>query len=318
MGASRILIIIILLLALIASGTSVADAGNSTITPEQYGAELDRLLAATQRLDKTGPPISELLKELPPAWQVQTREKKFEISTDGLARDFERLHQRFDPELQQSICEQLIGLRADLAAYEKAPRDISRQRAILAGIVARPEFHDLHGPSWSERLKQRFIEALLFFLRRFLPVSAIPTVGRILVYSLLAIAVLVLALWLYRSLRRGAATERVVPPVLPVSAKEWTVWMSEAREAARRADWRDAIHLSYWAGISYLEVAGMWRPDRARTPREYLRLLPSSSEYRPALQALTGDFEVVWYGKQEADAQAFSRALERLEQLGCR
>ena len=137
------------------------------MTPEQYGAELDRLLAATQQLGKTGPPISELLKELPPAWQVQTREKKFEISTDGLARDFERLHQRFDPELQQSICEQLTGLRADLAAYEKAPSDISRQRAILAGIVARPEFHDLHGPSWSERLKQRFIEALLFFLRRF-------------------------------------------------------------------------------------------------------------------------------------------------------
>jgi hypothetical protein len=62
----------------------------------------------------------------------------------------------------------------------------------------------------------------------------------------------------------------------------------------------------------------MWPPDRARTPREYLRLLPWSSGYQPALTALTRDFEVVWYGKQEADAQAFSRALERLEQLGCR
>ena len=318
MIASRIFIIIILLLALTAAATCVADAGNSAMTPEQYGAELDRLLSATQQLDKTGPPISELLKELPPAWQVQTRGKRFEISTDRLARDLRRLHQRFDPELQKSICEQLTGLRADLAAYEKAPGDTTRQRAILAGIVARPEFHDLHGPGWSERLKQRFMEALLFFLRRFLPLSVIPTVGRILVSSLLGIAMLVLALWLYRSLRRGVATERVVPAVLPVSAKEWTVWMSEAREAARRENWRDAIHLSYWAGISYLEVAGMWRPDRARTPREYLRLLPSSSEYEPALKALTGDFEVVWYGKQEADAQAFSRALERLEQLGCR
>jgi hypothetical protein len=307
-----------LLLALTVSVTCVADTGNSAMTPEQYGAELDRLLTATQQLGEAGPPISELRKELPPVWQVQTRERKFAIPTDGLARDLRRLHQRFDPELQKSICEQLRGLRADLAAYEKAPRDISRQRAILAGIVARREFHDLHGPSWSERLKQRFVEALLYFLRRFLPVSAIPTVGRILVYSLLGIAMLVLALWLYRSLRRGAATERVVPPVLPVSAKEWTVWMAEARAAALQGNWRDAIHLSYWAGISFLEIAGMWRPDRARTPREYLRLLPSSSGYQPALTALTRDFEVVWYGKQEADAQAFSRALERLEQLGCR
>jgi Domain of unknown function (DUF4129) len=316
MIASRIFIV--LLLALTASVTCVAEAGNSAMTPEQYGAELDRLLAATEQLGETGPPISELPKELPRAWQVETRGMKFAISTDRLARDLRRLHQRFDPELQKSIGEQLRGLRADLAAYEKAPSDISRQRAILAGIVARREFHDLHGPSWGERLKQRLVQALLFFLRRFLPRSVIPTVGRILVYSLLGIAILVLALWLYRSLRRGAATERVVPPVLPVSAKEWTVWMSEAREAALRGNWRDAIHLSYWAGISFLEVAGMWRPDRARTPREYLRLLPSSSEYQPALTALTRDFEVVWYGKQEADAQAFSRALERLEQLGCR
>lgn len=288
------------------------------MTPDEYGAELDRLLAATQQLAEAGPPIPELLKELPPAWQVQTGEKKFAIPTDGLARDLRRLRRRFDPELQKSICEQLRDLRADLAAYERAPGDISQQRAILAAIVARREFHDLHGPSWSDRLKQRFVEALFFFLRRFLSLSVIPTVGRILVYSLLGLAMLVLALWLYRSLRRGAAAEPVVPPVLPVSAKEWTVWMSEAREAALRGDWREAIHLSYWAGISFLEIAGMWPPDRARTPREYLRLLPWSSGYQPALTALTRDFEVVWYGKQEADAQAFSRALERLEQLGCR
>jgi hypothetical protein len=307
-----------LLLALSVSVTCAADAGNSAMTPEQYGAELDRLLAAAQQLSQAGPPIPELLKELPPAWQVQTRGKKFAIPTDGLARDLRRLHRRFDPELQKSICEQLRGLRADLAAYENSPSDISRQRAILGAIVARREFHDLHGPSWSERLKQRFVEALFSFLRRFFPLSVIPTVGRILVYSLLGIAMLVLALWIYRRLRRAAATERVVPAVLPVSAKEWTVWMSEARAAGLRGNWREAIHLSYWAGISFLEVAGMWPPDRARTPREYLRLLPPASGYQPPLTALTRDFEVVWYGKQEADAQAFSRALERLEQLGCR
>ena len=138
----------------------------------------------------------------------------------------------------------------------------------------------LAGASASSRGSSRLCS---FSCDDFSRVSVIPTVGRILVYSLLGIAMLVLALWLYRSLRRGAATERVVPPVLPVSAKEWTVWMAEAREAALRGNWRDAIHLSYWAGISFLEIAGMWRPDRARTPREYLRLLPSASEYQPAL-----------------------------------
>jgi hypothetical protein len=46
-------------------------------------------------------------------------------------------------------------------------------------------------------------------------------------------------------------------------------------------------------------------------------LLPSSSEHHPTLMALTRSFEVVWYGKQEADADAFSQTLAQLEKLGC-
>jgi Domain of unknown function (DUF4129) len=62
----------------------------------------------------------------------------------------------------------------------------------------------------------------------------------------------------------------------------------------------------------------MWRPDSARTPREYLRLLPSASEYRPALADLTRGFELVWYGTQPADSRAFARTMAQLEELGCR
>ena len=61
-------------------------------------------------------------------------------------------------------------------------------------------------------------------------------------------------------------------------------------------EWRDAIHLAYWAGISFLERQGFWKPDRARTPREYLRL-SLRSEYRETLRALTQIFELAWYAK---------------------
>ena len=126
--------------------------------------------------------------------------------------------------------------------------------------------------------------------------------------------------WVHRlpdHLARKESTE-VIPTDLPVSAKEWAIWLAEARAAAAKGEWRDAIHLAYWAGISFLERQGFWKPDRARTPREYLRLLSASSEHRETLAALTRIFELAWYAKRGAGEADFSRTLAELEKLGCR
>jgi hypothetical protein len=122
---------------------------------------------------------------------------------------------------------------------------------------------------------------------------------------------------MYRSLRDGTRLETIMPVAMPVSAKEWPIWMSEARAAASRGEWRDAIHLAYWGGISFLEAGGAWRPDLARTPREYLRLLPATSAQHPTLHALTVRLEGVWYGMQTASADGFEQTLAELERLGC-
>ena len=94
--------------------------------------------------------------------------------------------------------------------------------------------------------------------------------------------------------------------------------MSEAQEAAASGLWREAVHLAYWAGISFLEEGSAWRPDKARTPREYLRLLPAASEHRSALSALTRQLEVTWYGNDPAGPDTFSETVTLLENLGCR
>src|ERR1035438_7184698 len=83
--------------------------------------------------------------------------------------------------------------------------------------------------------------------------------------QLIGLAVLALGYLAYRTIWRGNEFEGLVPKDIPISAKEWTIWLSEARTAAARGEWRDAIHLAYWAGISFLERQGMWKPDRART-----------------------------------------------------
>jgi hypothetical protein len=142
-------------------------------------------------------------------------------------------------------------------------------------------------------------------------------ISDILVYGLIVGAVIAVAYWMYRSLRDSTRLETIMPVNIPVSGKDWPVWLFEARTKAAMGEWRDAVHLAYWGGISFLEAQGSWRPDRARTPREYLRLLPATSSHQPALRALTMRLEGVWYGMQVAGPDSFEQTLAELERLGC-
>ena len=306
----------ILLMALIVVLPCLA-VSPAALTPDQYRAELDHLLVLTDQLDQPGAPIPELINRLPSAWRVGTDRGTFEVSTEWLRDDLAELEHTYDQALVNKIRGRLTHQRSDLDAYQKSPNDISRQRAIITAILSRPEFQDLHGPTWIDRLQQRFIQFLIRLFGRAITSSIFSNVGKFFVYGLMLVAFLALAYWVYRSIRTTAKVETILPGSLPVSAREWRVWLADAREAAQHGNWRDAIHLAYWAGISFLESQGVWRPDSARTPREYLRLMPTANQHRPVLAELTRKFELVWYAGQPADAQAFSQTLEELEKLGC-
>lgn len=296
-----------------------ADSDSSgSLTTDQYRAELDRLSTATQQLDSSGSETPQELHALPQSWRVHAEQKDFEISAEGLKRDVRRYDQEKSIATATAIRARVESLRRDLDGFEKSPADASASRRDLNSILARPEFSEVRGPTWLDRLKQRLTLFVLGALERLFRSSAIPTISKFFIYGLMGLAVLALAYIAYRSILVGNKYETVVPADLPVSAKEWTVWLSEARAAAAKSQWRDAIHLAYWAGISFLERQGSWKPDRARTPREYLRLISNESGHRATLTSLTRIFEIAWYAKREASELTFSQTLEELEKLGCR
>ena len=308
----------ILAFCLIASVVCRADAAaGDAMTAVEYRAELDQLLSATQQLDSSGGPIPQPLHDLPESWRVSEDQREFEISTEGLKRDVRRYESEKNATTAGAISARLQSLRRDLDGFEKPPADASANRTELNSILARPEFRDVQGPTWFDRFKQRLLGYIFHLLQMLFQSSAIPTISKFFVYGLIGLAVLALGYLAYRTIWRGNEFEGLVPKDIPISAKEWTIWLSEARAAAARGEWRDAIHLAYWAGISFLERQGMWKPDRARTPREYLRLLSSSSEHRETLTALTRIFELAWYAKRDASENTFSQTLAELEKLGC-
>lgn len=316
MTAWRIYILACLLLASVLCRADAA--AGSALTPDEYRAELDRLLSASQHLDSSGSPTPAAFEHLPESWHVHADHQEFEIQTEGLKRDVRRYEKDKNAANALAIRRRIESLRSEIDGFEKTPADVSASRAELNSILAGRDFRAVSGPTWLDRLKQRLLEFVLRILRHVIRATAIPTVGKSLVYILMGLALAALLYIAYRSIFRGREMDEVVPKDVPVSAKEWAIWLAEARAAAAKGEWRDAIHLAYWAGISFLERQGLWKPDRARTPREYLRLLSGTSEHRETLTSLTRIFELAWYAKRGASEHTFSETLAELEKLGCR
>jgi hypothetical protein len=291
---------------------------DTELTAAEYRAQLEQLLVATQQLDSSERPVPPLLKQLPPRWRLSIEQRDFEVSSEGLQRDVRRFEQEKSAKTASAVRGRIQSLIADLVGFQGAPQDTSRDRERLNSILARPEFRSLsNGPGFLDRLGHKLIDALVKILEFFFRSSAIPTIGKFFVYGLIGLAVLTLAYIAYRQIKWSSEQEKVIPADLPVSARDWSLWLAQAQAAAAQHNWREAIHLAYWAGISFLELRGAWRPDRARTPREYLRLLSTASEHREPLTTLTRMFELAWYAKREADANSFSQMLQALERLGC-
>jgi Domain of unknown function (DUF4129) len=190
-----------------------------------------------------------------------------------------------------------------------------QERAVLKGVLEGREFRDLKQPTSRDTVLERVNNWLNRTFARIDKLRARSAwVGRALIWGIFLAVGIGLGLGLMRIERRWRVrlvptNDRPAPDA--ASARDWQLWMVDARDAAGRGAWRRAIHCVYWASISRLESRGMWPADRARTPREYLALVASDDGKHHALAALTRSFERTWYGGRAAGAEDYCAA-ERL------
>jgi hypothetical protein len=256
---------------------------------------------------------------VPAEVKVTTGSGEVTVSLKDLKSDLAEFN-KADANRQAIILPRLQGymrnLSSEAAAYDRVTGS-AQARTKLNEILARKEFNKVKGPNFFQIWLDRFFRWLGRNLRS--PGAGTYSVIQVIVYCLAAGALGALLIWTVMRLARPAGEDggREIVPFSP-SAKGWRAWLAEARAFAAQQDWRNAIHLAYWAGISYLEEHGAWKPNRARTPREYLRLLGARTPQHPPLAALTRKFEVVWYGHRAANEPDFQETLNELERLGCR
>ena len=293
-----------------------AQTSERVLSVSEYIGELDVLTSAVSRDSLSDADQAAVLEHVPANFRVSGASRVFEITTAGLRRDI-RATRQHDAVARQRLLSTLRIMRSEAVRFEGDLASQQPARARLTTILARREFADLQGPTWMDRLRQRVLGWLTHLLGGVVEAAAIPTIGRAVVYSTAAAAVLVLLFLVFRALARDEAPENLHLLRVKSQDAEWPQWLAAAHDAAARRDWRDAIHGTYWTAVAFLERRDGWRVDRARTPREYLRLVQPASPDYGTFANLMRRFELVWYGNTTADADMFADALSSLKQLGC-
>ena len=200
------------------------------------------------------------------------------------------------------------------------PDDHAGEHRALVSMLNRREFRRTD-PS----LMAQALDALAIWINRQLSGLAEYSahrrwLGRLLEWGLVGLACLGLALWFVQKTRRAHGWKLDAGgPLEPATAgRGWERLRQDAEQAASEQRWRDAVRAYYWAVVMRLEARGQWVADRARTPREYLRLLRADHPKREDLLQLTRSFEACWYGSAVATERDCATARQLFDRLVAR
>lgn len=286
-----------------------------------YLAELDRRSGEAAALKEHPEHAAVLSKSLPDTWQVNVRGQHFAVPTQWLRQTLDSL--KVNPWLagdySKEMQKRLATMRAEAELFDQpsAPGQ-GRARGKLDEILSRREFQEIQGPTWFDQLRVRVQNWILDFLDKvFGGIGRHPALGTTLLWLAVGGSVFLLMLFLMRYFLKSTESEGLNLEATGQVSPTWKDWARDALAAAGRGDYRDAIHLAYWAGIFRMEELGAWQADRARTHREYLRLLAADDAHRAPLAQMTSRFELVWYGGNPASARDFETVVQQLEELGC-
>jgi hypothetical protein len=286
-----------------------------------YQTELDQL-SARIKLAKTSPgAIASIRTLLPSEWVVRAGDAEYHVPTDWVndrLSDMQETPGNADA-IARELQTHLGALRAEAGDLEKqaSSGQGSTARAKLNSIFQAREFRNLQSPNeWlsvEERLG-RWIMRQIERLARWLHISE--RTGNFLAWTVIALALLVLGYWVFRTISRmpRPAAEEKLPLPGPEESRNW---LADAMAAAERREFREAVRCAYWAIITRLEDRKLLTRDRARTPRESLRLLASHPAEQSSLRDFTTHFELIWYGYRPASPEDWTGARAQLEKFGC-
>jgi hypothetical protein len=316
---TRLLALVIFALVIVAS---LAAGEEAPLSLAEYKSRLEQYRSEIKIIAQHPEHAVDFNHSVPPTFfQVQTQAGVITVSVEFLHKELDEYLEAASAQkatILSQLAERIKAMRNEADSFEHARGGDPAARERLNQILSASEFDRVHGPSELELLQERISTWIQEKLNKLFPDAPdLDQWGQIFVWIVIAIASSILAVWLYRQSKERMDRPREVMPFVP-SAKSWRTWLIEAHEKAGQGEWREAIRLGFWAAVSRLESDGIWRPDKTRTPREYLNAIPVANGIRPPFAAVTKIFEAAWYGGRPASAGDFERFVMEIEKLGCR
>ena len=260
--------------------------------------------------------------KLPGGWRVFDGDEHVDVSARWLIAALMAAPSKPEawPDTRAALVLRLTRLRDEIAASGdvNGARARAEARAKVESVLARSEFQQGAASRWREQLQERIGKWFEDLWAR-LSGGRGTARGTALVFAwAAALAALIgLGFWLARTIAdrpRGAALSLGAVAAVRPRARELAL---RALTAARLGQTRDAIRCAYGAALVRLEEQGVWRVDDARTPREYLPMLPPTDSRYSVMLDLTRRFEQLWYGNRPVADDDARRLTDHLEALGC-
>jgi hypothetical protein len=306
-----------------ASGVVAFDSPASDfkiVTQEQYLAELQTLqaLVASCKAKAAACDAGKADEDV----TVTAGGRRFDVRQAWLRNALTDARGKSDAERGELMAKAADRLNADAQEVTSSTQPAQGTPQMLArkeadAILSRSEFGKVEQEGWLDQKWALFTLWFSALVDRFF--SGLPHsswVAPVVEWGILIAAAVALIVWAWR-----VTQQQRVALAVP-DANRQILWQKESDDWARRAevqaaagDWREAVHCLYWAAIVMLEGRRAWRPNRARTPREYLPLLEAGSQRQRALNGLTRLFERIWYGLRPAARRDFEQAQALLDEL---
>jgi Domain of unknown function (DUF4129) len=314
----------IVTLLMVFQGVCFGQAATSANFPATQSGQLDLRsyrgeLARISDASKNPQEIAEVRRSLPDSWSVKNGQRIYEVSTKEISQALRQIEHNPKSGAATQLQARLREMRQQAEELEVpgSAVDAAKAEPKLQSILKRNEFQAGSGPSLWDMIRARINRWIFEHLMRLLSVLHISEkTGNSIAWGVIFAAVVLGFYVLYRWLAKSAKTvdfhARVEQPTS--DAREW---LGEALAAADRGDYREAIHCGYWAAVTHLEDHRILPRDRARTPRESLRLLEQHPKEQRLLQGVTGSFELIWYGYRPVSAAEWTGTKEQLEKMGC-
>lgn len=282
--------------------------------------------------------LTEIRKDFPAGATVEFGSEKFEVNNSWLLEKLKQIEtEKPNSDKQQAVIKEVLER---FGAVEKKLDELEKQAAgnrskdedkqKLGEILNRPEYQKPEPPK--ENVLQRLWREFTEWLESLFPKSSPPqreATGtpalsftlQLLVYgavfALIGFLLYRFAPFLFERFRQRERREKKERVILgeKLAADETSEKLfAEAESLARGGNLRAAIRKGYIALLCELADRKVIGLSKHKTNRDYLRDVRRRPELHQNMNALTNNFERVWYGSEEAEAQDWEAFREKYEQ----